>query len=210
VVGFFVSQGFVNADFASSLLGWRHSGFSIESGTRIYDDRARESLSQYIVRAPVYLEKISWDSDTDTVVWKAPQTGPHKGRERYFSGPDFIAQLTLHIPDKGKHLVRRYGVYSSRSRGTWKRRPALALRAAAGWYGREESIALRETATETVSVTKLARRKAWARLLARVYGIDVLCCPKCGGRMAVIAVIRDPESIRKIVACMEGHGRGPP
>jgi hypothetical protein len=35
---------------------------SIESGTRIYDERARESLSQYIVRAPVSLEKITWDS----------------------------------------------------------------------------------------------------------------------------------------------------
>ena len=62
VVGFFVSQGLVNASFATSLLGWKHSGFSIESGTRIYDERARESLSQYIVRAPVSLEKISWDN----------------------------------------------------------------------------------------------------------------------------------------------------
>ena len=144
------------------------------------------------------------------MVWKAPHKGPHKGKERYFTGPDFIAQLTLHIPEKGKHLVRRYGVSSSQSRGTWKDRPAPALRAAAGWYGRDESVVPRETATETVSVTTQASRKAWARLLAKVYGIDVLCCPKCGGRMVVIAIIRDPESIREIIACMDSKGRGPP
>ncbi|MBN1797077.1 MAG: transposase, partial [Spirochaetales bacterium] len=121
--------------FAKMLLGWKHSGFSIDSGTRIYDDRARECLSQYIVRAPLSLEKIVWEKKTDTVVWKAAKKGPFKGKERYFSCTDFIAQLTLHIPPKGKHLVRRYGVYSSRSRGTWKKRKALSLRAPENWYG---------------------------------------------------------------------------
>ena len=37
VVALFVSKGLLNPDFARKLLGWRHSGFSIESGTRIYD-----------------------------------------------------------------------------------------------------------------------------------------------------------------------------
>jgi hypothetical protein len=34
----------------------------------------------------------------------------------HFSALDFIAQLTLHIPPRGRHLVRRYGVYSSQGR----------------------------------------------------------------------------------------------
>jgi hypothetical protein len=52
--------------------------------------------------------------------------------------------------------------------------------------------------------------KARARLLAKVYEIDVFRCPQCGSRMSVVAVIRDPESIREIVACLEKKGRGPP
>ena len=107
VLEFFANRELINTEFAGKLLGWKHSGFSIESGTRIYDDRARESLCQYIVRAPVSLEKLYWDSETDTVLWHAPRKGPFKGEDRYFSGLDFIAQLTLHIPPKGKHLVRR-------------------------------------------------------------------------------------------------------
>ena len=134
-----------------------------------------------------------------------------RGREQYFSGLDFIARLTLHIPPKGKHLVRRYGVYSSRSRGTWKHRPALALRAADGWYGREEIAGMVEAEeSEEVSVSNKVRRKAWARLLTKVYGIDIFTCPRCGGEMSVIAVIINPDEIQKIIACMGKKGRGPP
>ena len=58
VVKYFAGRKLINADFARKMLGWKHSGFSIESHTRIYSDSARESLCQYIVRAPVSLEKL--------------------------------------------------------------------------------------------------------------------------------------------------------
>jgi len=58
VVEFFANRELINTDFAMKLLGWKHSGFSIESGTHIYDERARDALCQYIVRAPVSLEKL--------------------------------------------------------------------------------------------------------------------------------------------------------
>jgi hypothetical protein len=117
----------------------------------------------------------------------------------------------MSFPPKGKHLVRRYGVYSSRSRGTWKDRPALFLRAADRWYGREEITEIeRPDDPEEVSVSKKARQKAWARLLAKVYEIDIFTCPKCGGQMSVAAAITNPDEIQKIIACMQKQGRGPP
>ena len=63
--------------------------------------------------------------------------------------------------------------------------------------------------SEEVSITDKTRRKAWARLLSKVYEIDIFTCPKCGGDMSVIAVIRNRDEIRKIIACMERQGRGP-
>ena len=59
------------------------------------------------------------------------------GRQRRYSSLDFIAQVTLHVPPRGKHLVRRYGLYSSRGRGTWKDRPALRSHVPANWYGKK-------------------------------------------------------------------------
>jgi hypothetical protein len=211
VVALFLSKGLLNPDFAGKLLNWRHSGFSIESGTRIYDQEARQALSQYIVRPPLSLEKIHWDQEQDTVTWKSSPSGYFRGREKHFSALDFIAQLTLHIPPRGRHLVRRYGLYSSRGRGTWKDRPALRARAPQHWYGRQAAEPPTPTdAPKDQEVSTRSSRKAWARLLAKVYELDVMACPKCGSRMAVIAVILDPAEIRKIIACLAKHGRGPP
>ncbi len=61
---------------------------------------------------------------------------------------------------------------------------------------------------EEVSVN--ARKRAWARLLAKVYEIDPLVCPKCGGEMKIIAVIQDPIEIRDILAHLVNIGRAPP
>jgi hypothetical protein len=124
VVALFLHKGLLNPNFARKLLSWRHSGFSIESGTRIYDQDSRRALCQYIVRAPLSLQKSHWDEEQDAVSWKSSPSGYFKGRQRHFSALDFIAQVTLHIPPRGRHLVRRYGLYSSRGRGTWKDRPA--------------------------------------------------------------------------------------
>ena len=36
---------------------------------------------------------------------------------KLFNVLDYIADLTIHIPAKGKRLIRHYGLYSSRSKG---------------------------------------------------------------------------------------------
>jgi hypothetical protein len=220
----------LNSDFARKILAWQHSGFSIESGTRILDQPMREALCQYLVRAPLSLRRIRWDEGQDTVTWSASPSGFFKGRVRRYSSLDFIAQVTLHVPwggshakrdgspPRGKHLVRRYGLYSSRGRGTWNRHPALRMRAPTGWYGRRA--AADPSPSDTLKdheVDALSRRKAWARLLAKVHELDVMACPRCGSRMSVITVIVDPAQIRKatgaalgIIDCLDSDGRGPP
>jgi hypothetical protein len=177
-IGFFLKQRLLDESSAESMFGWRYSGFSAEAGTRVYDDAARQFLSQYIVPAPVGLEKLTWDQREDTISWKAAEKGHWRGEVRHFDSLDFIAQVTLHIPPKGKHLVRRYGVYSSRGRSSWKDRPALKTRAPEHWYGRAQipvakpaSAEVDTTAGDSVVVGAAARKKAWARLMAKVYKV---------------------------------------
>ena len=40
---------------------------------------------------------------------------------------------------------------------------------------------------------------SWAELLHRVFSVAVLECPKCSGRMRILAAINPPEAIRKIL-----------
>ncbi|MBI2202878.1 MAG: hypothetical protein HYU41_03350, partial [Candidatus Rokubacteria bacterium] len=46
------------------------------------------------------------------------------------------------------------------------------------------------------------------------FEIDVLACPRCGGRMRLIATVEDPDAIRAILAALamsrERADRAPP
>jgi hypothetical protein len=53
-------------------------------------------------------------------------------------------------------------------------------------------------------------RIPWAELLQRVFEVDALGCPKCGGRMRVFAVITDPTVAAQILRCLGLASRAPP
>jgi hypothetical protein len=49
-------------------------------------------------------------------------------------------------------------------------------------------------------------RVDWAALLRRTFEVDVLACPKCSGRMKILAVMTEPEAVYRILE----HLRMPP
>ncbi|MBK7963561.1 MAG: transposase [Bdellovibrionales bacterium] len=49
----------------------------------------------------------------------------------------------------------------------------------------------------------------WAQLLKRVFKIDIEICNVCGGKMAVISAITDPEVIQKILEHLKLPTRSP-
>jgi len=49
--------------------------------------------------------------------------------------------------------------------------------------------------------------------MRRAFAIDVLACPRCGGKLRVIATVEDPLAVRQILAARrsaEPLGPGPP
>ncbi len=53
-------------------------------------------------------------------------------------------------------------------------------------------------------------RISWARLLKRVFDVDVEHCPNCGGALKIIAAIDDPPVIVKILSHLGLPTRGSP
>ena len=94
--------------------------------------------------------------------------------------------------------------------------PWIAERAPEGWKGTHpNAIALDDNGCESsseneVDVDILSYKRAWARLLAKVYEVNPLVCPKCGGEMEVIAIIEDPAEIKRILRYLVKIGRSPP
>ena len=50
----------------------------------------------------------------------------------------------------------------------------------------------------------------WPQLMARIFQIDVLACPRCGAKRRILAAIDAPEAIRKILSFLGLPTRAPP
>ncbi|MDA1143175.1 MAG: transposase, partial [Planctomycetota bacterium] len=94
---------------------------------------------------------------------------------------DFLAEFTQHIPPKGSHLIRYYGWYSNKSRGVRKKMAAEASAEAPADPPHEEAASQRSS-------------QAWAMLIKRIYEVDPLSCPECGGQMKVVSFIEPPQA----------------
>ena len=60
------------------------------------------------------------------------------------------------------------------------------------------------------SAEERAYKKAWARLLSKMYEIDPFICPQCRSEMKVLAIIKKPEEIKRILRHLAKQGRPPP
>lgn len=203
VFDLYLAEGKIEPDVIENMLTWKHTGFSIDqSGYLPAGDKAGiERLVQYITRCPFSLSRLVKVTDTGQIVYKAEKQpcrafpghngdGIASGPKRNFQvlGPlDFIAEFTQHIPPKGSHLIRYYGFYSNKARGMRKKAEAQ----------------IGDPAVENEASDTPAPRcnRTWTILIKRVYEVDPLACPKCGGIMKVVAFIEPPQAevIEKIL-----------
>jgi len=207
LLSMFLKKGLIDQTRVNMLKDWKHSGFSIDSKTRLFSKADREALGQYVVRGATCAENIHYDPASDTVIWTASPKGFYKGKSETFKGFEFVDQLVAHVPPRRVQLVRRYGVYAGKIRKQWQERPSIYRLAPEGWQkehpykGPPGATTLPEEAsrTETPDAWSRLRKQSWARLLQKVYEVDPFICPKCQGVMSVVAIIEDPKELTKII-----------
>ena len=214
--------------FHRSLLGWVHSGFSIHARQRVDagDLPGIERLARYITRTPIALERLEPAENGGVRIATPPD--PRTGATCVRLDPlDWIHAITSRIPDRGQHLVRYCGWYSSRSRGARRSRTGSPLPAVSPQHVLATTLPAQSAATPgqppTTDLPPLAAvpsppaaasppptttrqspprrpsRASWARLLRRVLEVDPLRCPRCGSEMKVISVIDDPSVVQTIL-----------
>lgn len=203
-----LDKGRITEEVVRQMQSWRHSGFSVHREVFLPagDRQGIENLAQYIARCPFSQARMLKVGTGGNVVYKAEHAAvrafPHwkvaatlPGIPRnfeVFKPLDFLAQVTQHIPDRSQHLVRYYGWYSNRSRG--KRMAAEKARSVPEAPHPEKTV----DESREEEYRKAARRR-WAALIKKVYEVDPLVCPKCGGKMEIIAFITEAAAIRKIL-----------
>jgi hypothetical protein len=178
VVGFLVHKELLSPDWADRLLSWRHTGFNVHSLVRAKTKKEAERVGKYMIRPLLSLERLSLDE-------RSGQVGYRYGKEAQVERMDyleFIARVTSHIPEKGQVTVRYYGLYANAHRGKVKKASRVPV-----------SQGLMEEELRPIP------SKGWAEMIRKVYEVDPLVCPKCGGQMKIISFLTDWDVVDRII-----------
>ncbi len=180
-----VRRGLIRPPLAGQMLAWRHSGFTVHNRVRVAagDAEGRKALASYMLRAPFSLKKTTYDAKSGTIIYRSKLHATLKRNFQVMPGLQWLQLLCKHVPDRHEHMVRYYGRYASRTRGTQHERPDIEPPNA-----------------QTTSQARQAAKAAWAKLIRKVYEVDPLVCPECGTPMRVIALIENPAVIERILS----------
>jgi len=118
----------------------------------------------------------------------------------------FMQRLAALVPRPRLHLIRFHGVLAPNA----KLRPLLVpQRLPAQAEAGTEAAAAAECDVETVHAR--SDRISWARLLKRVFDIDMQHCPHCGGgELKIIVAILERPVIEKILTHLGLDPQPPP
>ena len=93
-----------------------------------------------------------------------------------------VARVTSHIPDEGQVTVRYFGLYANAYRGK-VRKTSLG------------PFPLRMVEDEL----RRLPAKGWAEMIRKVYEVDPMVCPQCGGTMKVMAFLTHYALVDRII-----------
>jgi hypothetical protein len=193
---------------AQAMGEWDHGGgFSLDASVRIEgEDRpGLERLLRYCARPAFALERLR-QIDAEHLVYESVKPGPSGSVSLMLTPLELIDRLAALIPPPRRHRHRTHGVLAPnaplRSAVTALAAPADETPAVAapvpGAHSEEEE-----------PLHRRAARYAWALLLARIYEVFPLACPRCGGEMRIIAFITEAVTVRDILAHL-GETTSPP
>src|SRR5262245_51483233 len=193
-----IGSGFGAEGEAPRLTGPRCAsvnGFSLHANTSIPAHRRDqlEQLLRYTARGAVSLERLQEDAHGDLVYtfthpWSDGTTGIT------LSPLELLEKLAALVPLPHVHLVRYGGCLAPHSHLRGAILPTL-----------------RQQGLDAPEACPTSPRWSWARLLHRVFDVDMATCPFCQrGVLGLIAVITQGEVIHKILRHLKRAADPPP
>ena len=171
-----------------------HAGLVVPAGQR---DRL-ERMCRYALRPPVSQERIHL-TDEGQVRLQLRQPWRDGTTDVVFNPVEFLGRLAVLVPRPRINLILYHGVLGPRA--AWRTDVVRRQTSEEGGdAGLKESAAEQAREVDPVETARRrARGQCWASLMTRTFGFDVLACPRCGGRLRVIALIEDAAVIGPIL-----------
>lgn len=157
----------------------RIDGFDLDAEVAIaaHDRDGREALLRYFLRPPLSLDRLRYlpaaEHGRVILALKKPW---HDRTTHVEMTPDaFLGRLASLVPRPRKNTTLYYGVLAGNARGRKSIVPAAPPR------------------------KKRHEDHTWAKLMRHSFGLDVLGCPKCKGRLKLVAILHDRAEVRRLL-----------
>jgi len=177
--------------------------FSLHAKVRIEgtDRGALERLCRYVARPPIKVERLSLDSD-GRVIYALRRQWRDGTSAIAFDPLDFLSRLAALVPRPRLHLLTYHGVLAPVAE--WR---DLVVPSASA----KSSPSPEPSSASGTALTPRAHRPtrtSWAELMRRVFEIDVLVCPHCGGARKLIAgsPSQQPAGLLRCAGCARAPG----
>jgi hypothetical protein len=197
------SEPKLTGDMAVSFMG-----FSLHAAVSAWStNKARlEQLVRYTARPAVSEERLSESANGDIhyrlkTPWSDGTTGV------VFSPLEFLEKLSALIPPPRIHLTRFHGILAPHSKFRKLVVPQIVKEKIEEDGGEEKSLEVQDSDADNSAKQK---RISWAKLLSRVFALDMNNCDYCGGDMRAISAVIKQEIVVKILTHLGLPARAPP
>jgi hypothetical protein len=148
----------------------------------------RERLCRYVLRPPLANSRLRIRDD-GMVVLALKRPWSDGTTHMVYDPVDFMSKLAVLVPPPRMNRVRYHGLFAPNA----KRRALVVPR-----------VETTDTAPDSGEDREgsCAHRVEWAKLLARVFKVDVFECSRCGGRIQRIAWITHRPTVRKMLTAV--------
>ena len=175
----------------------RLAGFSLPANVSVaaHAREQLEHLCRYLLRPPLALERLTES------LWPAPvrvTSSRQDGSTHLLLDPlELIEKLSVLIPAPRFHTLRFHGLLAPHS--SWRSqiipRPGEAVEQEVGAAGK----GVESDAGSGSTPPSPSAGLSWAALLKRVFALDVLLCPSCGGRRRIVGVYPGGQRLRELL-----------
>ncbi len=197
------------------MLAYQHSGFSVDAGVLIeaHDRAALERLLRHEARPPFAMDRLR--KEGAALVYRCAKQRSEPGSDKrgakfdelHLTPLELIARIAALVPPPRTHRHRYFGVLAPNSPlrvavtalaqpPTRQTEPANMSEGAPGVAPLGHAI---PPTPEPATPKRSKAHYLWAVLIARIFEVFPLLCPKCGGQMRLIAFITEGVQICKIL-----------
>ena len=206
------------------------AGFSLHANVSVpARDRDRlERLVRYCARPPLAIERLEPLPD-GRLLYRFKRPWRNGTTHIVLAPQELLEKLAALVPRPKNHLVRYHGILAPAAK--WRALivppvPAAAdgesdllshpgCRSPSDPAGNAPTLPCSsaqrpQPAPRPSAAVAHLRYYTWSELMQRVFKIDVLECPRCQGRLRILAAIHPPDATRKILDWLSLPSRAPP